>query len=64
MNEIHNEIVAQQRLRGCVIAQIEEGVHDIRALIQDYFDSFSPQRRWWQGKRARPGKKRKAAGDA
>jgi tetrahydromethanopterin S-methyltransferase subunit B len=64
VNKIHNRIVEQQRLRGCGIAQIEEEVHEIRGLIQDYFDSFNPHRRWWQGKRARPGKKRKAASDS
>ncbi len=37
-NKIHNKIVEQQRLRGCGIAQIEKEVHEIRALIQDYFD--------------------------
>lgn len=61
VNRIHNRIVEQQRLRGCEIAQIEEDVQEIRALIQDYFDSFNPHRRWWQGKRARP---RKAASDS
>ena len=64
VNKIHNKIVEQQRLRGCGIAQIEEEVHEIRALIQDYFDSFNPHRRWWQGKRARPRRQQKDAGDA
>jgi hypothetical protein len=64
VNKIHNKIVEQQRLRCCGIAQIEEEVYEIRALIQDYFDSFNPHRRWWQGKRARPGKKREAASDS
>jgi hypothetical protein len=58
LNKIHNRIVEQQRLRGCGIAQIEEDVQEIRALIQDYFDSFNPHRHWWQAKRGRP---RKAA---
>ena len=62
VNNIHNKIVEQQRLRGCGIAQIEDEVHEIRALIQDYFDSFNPHRHWWQGKRVRPGKKREAGG--
>jgi len=53
VNEIHNRVVEQQNLRGCGIAQIEDAVHEIRALIQDYFDSFNPHRRWWQGKRSR-----------
>lgn len=64
VNKIHNKIVEQQRLRGCGIGQIEEEVHEIRALIQDYFDSFNPHRRWWQGKRARPRKERKTASEA
>lgn len=64
VNKIHNRIVEQQRLRGCGIGQIEEEVREIRALIQDYFDSFNPHRRWWQGKRARPRKERKTAGDS
>jgi hypothetical protein len=38
INEIHNKIVEQQRLRGCGIAQIEEEVQEIRDLIRDYFD--------------------------
>jgi tetrahydromethanopterin S-methyltransferase subunit B len=59
VNKIHNTIVEQQQLRGCGIGQIEEEVHEIRALIQDYFDSFNPHRRWWQGKRKRPRNKRK-----
>jgi hypothetical protein len=62
VNKIHSKIVEQQRLRGCGIAQIEGEVHEIRALIQDYFDSFNPHRHWWQGKRVRPGKKREAGG--
>jgi hypothetical protein len=53
VNKIHNRIVEQQKLRGCGIAQIDEEVQEIRARIQDYFDSFNPHRRWWQGKRAR-----------
>lgn len=54
VNTIHNRIVEEQQLRGCGIGQIEEEIHEIRALIQDYFDSFNPHRRWWQGKRNRP----------
>ena len=64
LNKIHNKIVEQQRLRGCGIAQIEEEVHEIRALMQDYFDSFNPHRRWWQRKRARPGNKLKAVSNS
>jgi hypothetical protein len=59
VNKIHNKIVEQQQLRGCGIGQIEKEVHEIRALIQNYFDSFNPHRRWWQGKRKRRRKKRK-----
>jgi hypothetical protein len=53
INRIHNKIVEQQNLRVCGIGQIEDAVHEIRALIQDHFDSFNPHRRWWQGKRQR-----------
>jgi hypothetical protein len=56
VNKIHNQIVEQQRLTGCGVAQIEEEFHEIRALIQDYFDSFNPHRQWWQGKRSWPQK--------
>jgi hypothetical protein len=45
VNKIHNRIIDQQQLRGCGIAQIEDKVQKIRALIQDYFDSFNPYRR-------------------
>lgn len=64
VNKIHNDLVEEQRLRGCGIAQIEEDVQEIRALMQDYFDSFNPHRRWWEDKRARPRRKRKAVGDS
>jgi hypothetical protein len=50
---IQNRILEQQRLRGCGIEAIEEEVHAVRALIQDYFDGFNPHRRWWEGKRRR-----------
>lgn len=60
VNKLHNRIVEQQQLQGCGVSQIEEDVHEIRALIQDYFDSFNPHRRWWEGKRRRSGKKPKA----
>jgi hypothetical protein len=58
VNRIHNRLVEQQQLRGCGIAQIKEEVQGIRAVIQDYFDSFNPHRRWWQGKRRRPGNRK------
>jgi len=54
---LHNRIVGKQRLQGCGVDQIESDVHDIRGLIQDYFDSFNPHRRWWQRGGRRPGKK-------
>jgi DNA-binding ferritin-like protein (Dps family) len=63
INEIHNQIVKQQQLRGCGVGQIEEDVHEIRGLIQDYFDAFNPHRWWWQGKRKRPRRELKAIGD-
>jgi hypothetical protein len=51
VNELHNKIIGHQSSQGCGISQIEADVHELRALIQDYFDSFNPHRRWWQGKR-------------
>jgi hypothetical protein len=54
---LHNRIVDKQRLQGCAVDQIESDVHDIRGLIQDYFDSFNPQRGWWQRRRRQPGKR-------
>lgn len=42
--------------KGYGITQIEDEVHGIRGLIQDYFDSFNPHRRWWDRRRP-PAKK-------
>ncbi|MGB6067277.1 MAG: hypothetical protein WBG50_20925 [Desulfomonilaceae bacterium] len=56
INKIHNRIVDQMNQQGCGITQIESAVHEIRGLIQDYFDSFNPHRRWWNPRR-RPAKK-------
>jgi hypothetical protein len=42
INKIHNRCVEQMRKQGCGITDIENSVHDIRGLIQDYFDSFNP----------------------
>jgi hypothetical protein len=42
INEVHNRCVEQMREQGCGITDIENAVHDIRGLIQDYFDSFNP----------------------
>jgi hypothetical protein len=56
VNKIHNKIVEQMNEQGCGISQIEGEVHEIRGLIQAYFDSFNPQRRWWNP-RKRPAKK-------
>jgi hypothetical protein len=56
VNNIHNKIVEQQNMQGCGVTQIEEEVHEIRGLIQDYFDSFNPHRRWWD-RRKQPAKK-------
>jgi hypothetical protein len=53
MNKIHNRIIEQQRVRGCGITQIETEVHEVRGLIQDYFDSFNPHRRWWHRNKVR-----------
>jgi hypothetical protein len=47
VNRLHNKIVDQMNKQGCGITQIEQEVHEIRGLIQDYFDSFNPHRRWW-----------------
>jgi hypothetical protein len=52
VNRLHNKIVDQMNKQGCGITQIEQEVHEIRGLIQDYFDSFNPHRRWWD-RRAR-----------
>jgi hypothetical protein len=41
-NKIHNRIVEQMNKQGCGIGDIENSVHEIRAMIQDYFDSFNP----------------------
>lgn len=51
VNEIHTRIVDQTRKQGCGIAQIEAEVHEIRGLIQDYFDSFNPHQSWWSRRR-------------
>jgi hypothetical protein len=47
VNKLHNKIIEQMNKQGCGITQIEREVHEIRGLIQDYFDSFNPHRRWW-----------------
>ena len=52
-NAIYNRMVEQLNEQGYSIAQIEEAVHGIRRLIQDYFASFNPHRRWWDRKQAR-----------
>jgi len=56
VNSLHNKIVEQKNMQGCGITQIEDEVHGIRGLIQDYFDSFNPHRRWWD-RRTPPAKK-------
>lgn len=50
VNKLHNRIVEQMNKQGCGITQIDGEVHEIRGLIQDYFDSFNPHRRWWHRK--------------
>ena len=45
-NKLHNKIIEQMNKQGCGITQIEREVHEIRGLIQAYFDSFNPHRRW------------------
>lgn len=42
VNKIHNRIVEQMNKQGCGILSIENAIHDIRGLIQNYFDSFNP----------------------
>lgn len=42
LNAIHNRCVEASNKQGCGIAQIEAAVHDVRGLIQDYFDAFNP----------------------
>ncbi len=42
INKIHNRIVDMMNKQGCGVDSIENVVHDIRGLIQNYFDSFNP----------------------
>ena len=56
VNKIHNKIVEQKNKQGCGVTQIEAEVHEIRGLIQEYFESFNPHRSWWSRKK-RPVKK-------
>jgi hypothetical protein len=42
VNRIHNRVVDQLNKQGCGIRSIENAIHDVRGLIQDYFDSFNP----------------------
>jgi hypothetical protein len=42
LNAIHNRCVDAMNLQGCGITSIENAVHDIRGLIQTYFDQFNP----------------------
>ena len=51
VNKIHNRIVEQLRRQGCGVTQIEAEVHRVRRLIQDYFETFNPHRRWWHRRR-------------
>ena len=51
INKIHNRIVLKLRERGYGIDHIEAEVHNIRGLIQTYFEAFNPQQSWWQRKR-------------
>ncbi|MGF7213732.1 hypothetical protein GGE65_008382 [Skermanella aerolata] len=53
INKINNDIVKQRNLQGCGVTQIESAVHDIRLLIQEYFEEFDPHRsRWRRGTKA------------
>ena len=51
VNKLHNRIVDQRNKQGCGITQIEREVHEVRRLIQEYFELFNPHRRWWRRKR-------------
>jgi tetrahydromethanopterin S-methyltransferase subunit B len=53
LNDVHNKIVEQMNRQGCGITEIEKEVHEIRSLIQNYFDSFDPHRRWWNRRKQR-----------
>ncbi len=41
-NWLHNEIMDDLRNRGCGISELENEVHDLRDMIQNYFESFDP----------------------
>lgn len=56
VNKIHNKIVEQMNMQGCGVSQIEKEVHEIRRLIQDYFDSFNPHQHWWTRRKQAPKK--------
>ena len=51
VNKIHNRIVELKNKQGCGVTHIEAEVHKIRGLIQEYFESFNPHRRWWNQRR-------------
>jgi hypothetical protein len=38
VNKLHNKIVEQMNKQGCGITQIKQEVHEIRGMIQDYFE--------------------------
>jgi hypothetical protein len=44
-NAIHNRVVDAQHAQGCGISAIENEIHDLRGLIQSYFDGFNPKGR-------------------
>jgi hypothetical protein len=47
INGLHNRIVEQMNREGYGITQMEKKVHEIRGLIQKYFESFNPHHRRW-----------------
>lgn len=51
VNKILNKILELKNKQGCGVAQIEAKVHEIRCLIQEYFESFNPHRKWWNRRR-------------
>jgi hypothetical protein len=47
-HKLHNRSGDQLNKEGCGVAAIEQEVHELRGLIQDYFESFNAHRRWWE----------------
>jgi hypothetical protein len=43
LNVIHNSVVHKLQRKGVGITDIEDGIHDIRRAIQQYFEAFDPR---------------------